>query len=415
VTGVSFSSLAVVLAVAFVAPLALGLVPRLRVPAVVLEIVLGIVIGPQVLGWARLDQPVQILSLVGLAFLLFLAGLEIDFDQLRGQLLRVAAIAFGASLAVALVAGLALEAAGLVHDALLGGVILTATSLGLVIPVLKEGGHIDSRLGQLVIAGSSIADFSAVVLLSLLFSRDTSDTTTELVLLGVFVAAVALVIVVLTRRGRSMAISRVLIRLQDTTAQIRVRGAMLLLLLLVVLAQNLGLETILGAFVAGAIVSVIDRDAVQTHPLFRVKLEAIGYGFLVPVFFVTSGMRFDLNALLDQPSTLLRVPVFLVALLIVRGLPAFLYRPVVGTRSSVAAGLLQATSLPFIVTATQIGVVLGAVSAGTAAAFVAAGLLSALLFPAASLAPLRTCAVVVDPADRDGRGTGPGGPTLDAR
>jgi Kef-type K+ transport system membrane component KefB len=411
-TDVSFSSLAVVLGVAFVAPLALGLIPRLRVPAVVLEIVLGIVVGPQVLGWATVDQPVQILSLVGLAFLLFLAGLEIDFDQLRGRLLRVAAIGFGASLVLALLAGLALEVAGLVRDSLLGGVILTATSLGLVIPVLKEGGHIDSRLGQLVIAGASIGDFSAVVLLSLLFSRDTSDTTTKLVLLAVFVAAVALVIVALTRRGRSMRLSRVLIRLQDTTAQIRVRGAMLLLLLLVVLAQNLGLETILGAFVAGAIVSAIDRTAVQTHPLFKVKLEAIGYGFLVPVFFVTSGMRFDLNALLDNPSTLLRVPVFLVALLVVRGVPAFLYRSVVGTRSSVAAGLLQATSLPFIVTATQIGVVIGAVSAATAAAFVAAGLLSALVFPIASLALLRTCETEPEVgADPD---TDDGGPTLDA-
>ncbi len=410
-TAVSFSSLAVVLGVAFAAPLALGLVPKLRIPAVVLEIGLGIVVGPQVLGWARLDQPVQILSLVGLAFLLFLAGLEIDFDQLRGRLLRVAAVGFGASLVLALIAGLVLETAGLVRDSLLGAVILTATSLGLVIPVLKEGGHINSRLGQLVVAGASIGDFSAVVLLSLLFSRDTSDTTSKLVLLGVFVLAVAVVIVALTRRGRSMPISRVLVRLQDTTAQIRVRGAMLLLLLLVVLAQNLGLETILGAFVAGAIVSVIDHDAVQTHPLFRVKLEALGYGFLVPIFFVASGMRFDLNALLDHPSTLARVPVFLVALLVVRGMPALLYQPVVGTRSSVAAGLLQATSLPFIVTATQIGVVIGAVSAATAAAFVAAGLLSALVFPVAALALLRSCPTDGDPL-ADGEPE-PGGPTID--
>jgi Sodium/hydrogen exchanger family len=138
---VSFSSLTVVLGVAFAAPLALGLVPRLRIPAVVLEIVLGIVVGPQVLGWAKVDQPVQILALVGLAFLLFLAGLEIDFNQLRGRLLRVAAVGFGATLVLALLVGLALETAGLVRDSLLGGVILTAISLGLVIPVLKERSH----------------------------------------------------------------------------------------------------------------------------------------------------------------------------------------------------------------------------------------------------------------------------------
>jgi len=258
-----------------------------------------------------------------------------------------------------------------------------------VIPVLKEGGHVDSSLGQLVIAGASIGDFSAVILLSLLFSKDSSDPTTRLVLLGVFVVAIAVVIAALTRHSRRMRISNVLVKLQDTTAQIRVRGAVLLLVLLVVLAGHLGLETILGAFVAGALVSLVDRDAITTHPLFRVKLEAIGYGFLVPIFFVSSGIRFDLDALLDEPSTLARVPIFLVALLFVRALPAFVYRPLVGKRSAAAAGLLQATSLPFIVAATQIGLSIHALTAATASAFVAAGLLSALAFPAIALALLR--------------------------
>jgi Kef-type K+ transport system membrane component KefB len=138
---VSFGSLAIVMAVAFVTPLALGLVPRVHIPAVVVEIVLGIIIGPDVLGWASADEPVEILSIVGLAFLLFLAGLEIDLDQLRGRLLRIAGAGFAVSLVLALVAGLALDAAGLVKSPLLAAVILTATSLGLVIPVLKEGGH----------------------------------------------------------------------------------------------------------------------------------------------------------------------------------------------------------------------------------------------------------------------------------
>jgi len=205
-----------------------------------------------------------------------------------------------------------------------------------------------------------------------------------------FVLAVALIVFALSRHRHSMPISRVLTRLQDTTAQIRVRGSMLLLLILVVLAGEFGLETILGAFIAGAIVSVLDRDGVRTHPQFRLKLEAIGYGFLIPVFFVTSGLRFDLNALLDEPSTLLRVPVFLGALLVVRGVPAFVYRPLVGTRGAVVAGLLQATSLPFIVAAMDIGVAIGAVTRATAAAFIAAGLLSALVFPIVALGVLRS-------------------------
>jgi len=401
VPDVSFDSLAVVMGVAFAIPLLLGLAPRLRVPAVVLEIVAGIVVGPQVLGWATPDEPVAILALVGLAFLLFLAGLELDLDQLRGRLLRVAGLGFLVSLVLALGAGELLDATGQVHQPLLTAVILTATSLGLVIPVLKEAGQLDTRLGQLAVAGASIGDFAAVILLSLLFSRDSTGTGTKAALLGAFVAAVVLLGYLLTRRSRRMRVSSVLLRLQDTTAQIRVRGAMLLLLLMVVLAEHLGLETILGAFVAGAIVSVVDRDATRTHPQFKIKLEAIGYGFVIPAFFVTSGMRFDLNALLDHPSVLVKVPIFLAALLFARGVPAFVYRPLVGTRGAAVAGLLQATSLPFIVAATQIGVAIHALDAATAAAFVGAGLLSALLFPTVALGLVRDVRPTVPMAPGD--------------
>jgi Kef-type K+ transport system membrane component KefB len=380
---VSFNSLAVVLAVAFFSRLVLGLVPRLRVPAVVVEIVLGIVIGPAVLGWARIDEPVQILSVVGLAFLLFLSGLELDVTELRGRLLRAALLGLSLSVGLALVAGYVLDAVGLVSDPLLVGVTLLATSLGLVVPVLKEGGLNGTPFGQLVIVGATLGDFSAILLLSLLFSRDASGTGSKLILLGVFAALLVVVSLAIGGWGRNMRISQVLVRLQDTTAQIRVRGAMLLLVGLVVLAAHTGLETILGAFVAGAVVSIVDRDAARTHPLFRVKLDAIGYGFLVPVFFITSGMRFDLDALRDDTWTLLLVPIFLAALVVVRGVPAWLYRRQVGSvPATAAAGLLQATSLPFIVTASMIGVDIGALSAATASAFVAAGLLSAVLFPA---------------------------------
>ncbi len=383
----SFSSLAVVLAVAFFARLILGLVPRLRVPGVVIEIVLGIIVGPAMLGWAEVDAPVEILSLVGLAFLLFLSGLELEVDELRGAVLRVTLLALAASIALGLVAGVALDAGGLVDDPLLVGITLVATSLGLVVPVLKEGGLVGTPLGRLVFVGSTLGDFAAVLLLSLLFSRDASGTSTKLILLAVFVLLLAVVGLSVARSGRNMRISDVLVRLQDTTAQIRVRGAMLLLVALVVLAEHTGLETILGAFLAGAVVSVVDRDTAHTHPLFRVKLDAIGYGLLIPIFFVSSGMRFDLDALLDDASTLTLVPMFLLALLVVRGLPAAFYRRQVGSgRATVAAALLQATSLPFIVTAAMIGVDIGVLTPAAGSAFVAAGLLSALLFPAIALA-----------------------------
>src|SRR5207244_6682372 len=174
----------------------------------------------------------------------------------------------------------------------------------------------------------------------------------------------------------------------DTTAEIRVRIAVLLLIAFVAMAERLGLETILGAFIAGELLNLVDKDT-STHPNFRLKLEAIGYGFLVPVFFVTSGLRFDLGALLDSPSAFARVPLFLLALLVVRGVPALLYSRTVGRREAVAAALLQATSLPFIVTATQIGVILHKIRPVTGAALVSAGLLSVVVFPPIALGLLR--------------------------
>jgi Kef-type K+ transport system membrane component KefB len=385
----SLAGVVVVAAVAFAVPLLLGLVSGLRLPPVVLEIVVGILLGPSVLGWVRVDVPLQVLSVLGLAFLLFLAGLEIDAHQLRGRLLGLVAAGFAASFAIGLAVSGGMAAVGLVDTPLLVAIILTATSLGVVIPVLKDAGQVQSGFGQLVIAAASVADFGAVILLSLFFSREASGPAAQLLLIGGLVLLAAAVGVALARAGRSTRLSEDLGRLQDSSAQIRVRGAVLLMALLVWVAQRLGLETILGAFLAGALLRLVDRDEMMTHPKFRVKLEALGYGFLVPVFFVVSGVRFNLRALTDHPANLRLVPLFLVMLLVVRGLPAWLYRSRVGGRRTLVAALLQATSLPFVVAATQIGMELGKLDQATGAALVAAGLLSVLLFPLAALTVLR--------------------------
>ncbi|WP_346073510.1 cation:proton antiporter [Saccharopolyspora thermophila] len=374
--------------IALLAPVLLGLVPRLRIPSVVLEIVAGVIVGPSVLGLVSVDQAVQVVALLGLAFLLFLAGLEVDPQRLRGALLRVALIGYVVSLAIGLAAGFSFGAAGWVRDPMLIAVALSATSLGLVVPVLKDAGRADHALGQTTIAASSVADFAAVVLLSLLFSVSGGSTGGRLVSLIVFAAFVAAIGTAVALAGRSMRLGDLFLRLQDTTAEIRVRAAVVLLVAFVVLAEGFGLESILGAFLAGAVVGFVDRDS-ATHPHFRTKLEAIGYGFLIPVFFVASGVQLDLGGLIATPPALLRVPLFLLALLLVRGFPALLFQRSLGTRDSVAVGLLQATSLPFLVAATQIGTALGLMTAVTGAALVCAGLLSVLLFPPAALVLLR--------------------------
>lgn len=385
---VSFDNVLLVAAIAVVAPLLLGLAPSLRVPAIVLEIVAGVVVGPSVLGWVEIDLPVSILSLLGLTFLLLLAGLEIDLHRLRGRLLGTALAGFGITLVLAIAAGSGFAGLGWTGSPLIVAVALSATGLGLIVPVLKDAGSADGLVGQTTIAGSSVADFGAVLLLSFLFSMTAGGATSRFVLVGGFALAVALIGLVITRVGMSMRLGDLLLRLQDTTAEIRVRLTVLLLAGFVVLAERFGLENLLGAFVAGAILGLLDRDS-ASHPHLRLKLEAIGYGFLVPFFFVASGLRLDLTGLVEDPSALLRVPLFLAALLVVRGAPAVLYAPTLGARASLAAALLQATSLPFIVAATQIGVELGQLNPVNAAALVSAGLLSVLIFPPAALALLR--------------------------
>jgi Kef-type K+ transport system membrane component KefB len=179
-----------------------------------------------------------------------------------------------------------------------------------------------------------------------------------------------------------------------------VRGAFLLLAIFVALAEKLGLEVILGAFFAGIILTVIDRDQVMSHPGFRTKLSAIGFGVFIPIYFVSSGLNFDLHALFASPSTVVRVPLFLLALLLIRGLPALLYRPILGDRRAAVAGLLQATSLPFIVAASQIGMELHVITKATGAALVAAGLLGVLIFPLTALTVLRRGDPAISTVDR---------------
>jgi len=385
---VSFSSVAVVAAVALLAPMVIGLT-GLRLPAIVLEILLGIAVGPQVLGWASVDEPVQVLSVFGLAFLLLLAGLEIEFDRLRGRLLGTTAVGFAVSFGLALAVGYVLKAGDLVRSPLLIAIILSATGLGIILPILKDAGETTTPFGQVVVAGASIAEVTPIVLLSLFFSGEAGGLGAKLVLLIGFLLFVLAVGATILGVQRSMRITSTLVRLQDTTAEIRVRGAFLLLAFFVVLASEFGLEAILGAFLAGATLKLVDRDEGMTHAFFHRKLEATGFGVFIPFFFVSTGIKLDVSSLFASGSALARVPIFLAALLLVRGLPALFYRGF-GNRAQVtAAGLLQATSLSIPVVAGQIGVDLGLIRPVNYVALVAAGLISVIVFPLVALTLLR--------------------------
>ena len=382
---ISFSGVLIIALVAVAVPVVLALVPRLPVPGAVLEVLAGILIGPSVLGWVHVNAPVQVLSDLGLGMLLFLAGLEIDIDSLRGPLGRLAGWAFGGSVVLGLACGLALSLAGAGAKPVFLAVVLTSTSAGLLLPLLKDGGQERTPFGQLVMTAAALAEVATIMMLSLLFSATSKTSSERLASLAMFLALLAAIALALGRVRNMTALDKMLDRLEDRSAQLRVRAALTLALAFAVLADRFGFASILGAFAAGLLVRSIDLTGRAPHPQFQTKLEGIGFGFLIPVFFITTGIQFDARALAGHPAAIAEIPLFLAALLVVRGLPAALYARRFGTRHAAVAGLMQATTLTFVIVATQIGTAAGQISTATGAALLAAGLLSAALFPAAAL------------------------------
>jgi Kef-type K+ transport system membrane component KefB len=381
---ISFNGVLVVGIVSVLVPLVLGFLPAVPVPAAVLEVIAGIVIGPAVLGLVHIDAAITVLSDLGLGMLLFLAGLEIDVDGLRGALGRLVGLAFAASVVLGIGSGYALSAAGLSSRPWFLAIVLMSTSAGLLLPLLKDAGEEATRFGQLVMTAAALAEVATIMLLSLLFSATSRTSASRLASLVIFLGLLAVVGLALGRVRRLDALDRLLDRLEDRSAQLRVRATLTLALAFGVLAYQFGFASILGAFAAGLLVRMIDLTGRAPHPQFEIKLQGIGFGFLIPIFFIATGVRFDLRALLHHPGAIAEVPLFLVALLVVRGLPALLYVRFIGRRRAAVAGLMQATTLTFVIVATQIGVAARLISTTTSASLLAAGLLSAAIFPAAA-------------------------------
>ena len=379
---ISFNSVLIIAAVAVLVPLVSGLLPWLPVPGAALEVIAGILVGPSVLGWVRVDAPVQVLSDLGLGMLLFLAGLEIDIERLRGPLARLAVSAFAVSVVLALICGYVFGLASHGEQPLLLAIILMSTSAGLLLPLLKDAQEESTAYGQLIMTAAALAEIVPIMLLSLFFSATSATPGAQAVSLAIFVVLLVLSGTALVWVRRLEPAGRLLNRLSDTSAQLRVRASLTLALAFGVLAYRFGFASILGAFAAGLLVRIVNLARGSPHPQFRIKLEGIGFGFLVPIFFISTGVEFPVKALFTNPTALAEVPLFLAALLLVRGLPALLYVRFAGRRRAEAAGLLQATTLTFVIVATQIGLATEKITPTAAASLLAAGLLSSVLFPA---------------------------------
>jgi Kef-type K+ transport system membrane component KefB len=381
VIDVDTGSFFAIVLVAAIAAITVAVLPKgTSPPVVVLELVMGIVIGPEVLGFAHSSDFIDFFSNLGLGMLFYFAGYEIDFERIRGAPMKLGALGWALSVALAYGIGGILAAAGVVVSFLYTGSAIATTAIGTLIPILKDSGGLKTRFGTYLLAAGGAGEFGPILLVTLVLT--TASPLHEAAILIAFVAlaiAVALASVRLAWRGWPA-----LEKTFEASSQLAVRITVVLVFGLVLLASQLGLDVLLGGFVAG----MITRAALKGHELqiFESKLTAVGFGFFVPFFFVTSGLEFDLGAL-GSAEALAKMALFFVLFLVVRGTPALLlYRKVLSTTERRALAFFSATELPLVVAITTIAVDADKMRTSTAAGLVGAAMLSTLIFPFVGIA-----------------------------
>jgi len=373
--------LLIVLLVAAIAPLFNELPIRLRLPLVVLELVFGILVGPHGLDLIAAEGHLRMLSSLGLSFLFFLAGMELDFSTLRGPPLTLGTLGWVASMALAFAATWGLSLAGIVTDPVLVAVALGTTAIGTLMPILREARELDTPFGRFVLGAGALGEFGPIVLFTLILAGD-QGLALQSGLLAAFIF-IALACAAVALRLRPPHVVDALARGLHSTSQLPIRVSMFILGGLVVLADALGLDLLLGAFAAGSLVGLVARG--PDAETFRHKLDALGFGFLIPIFFVTSGAQVDIPSLLASSGSIARVPLFLALFLLVRGLPALLYRRHLGSREQLLLALFSSTTLPLVVVIAGLGKATGRMLPENAAALVGAAILSVLIFPLIAL------------------------------
>jgi Kef-type K+ transport system membrane component KefB len=378
---VDTDSFFVIVTIAALAAITVAAVPkRYAPPVVVVELLMGIVVGPQVLDLAKTDDFIEFFSNLGLGMLFFFAGYEIDFERIKGTPLKLGAWGWLLSIALAYAIGGVLAAAGIILSFLYTGSAMATTAIGTLIPILRDNGELKTKFGTYLLAAGGVGEFGPILLVTLFLS--TKQPLHEAAILVAFILlaiAIALVSVRLAWRGWPA-----LERTFEASSQLAVRITVVLVFGLVLLAGKLGLDVLIGGFVAG----MITRLALKGHELqvFESKLTAVGFGFFVPFFFVTSGIEFDLDALASA-TALLKLVMFFGLFLVVRGAPALLlYRGVLSARDRAALAFYSATELPLVVAITTLAVDGGHMKSSTAAGLVGAAMFSTLVFPFVGLA-----------------------------
>jgi Kef-type K+ transport system membrane component KefB len=373
-------TLLVVVLIAALAPIVCSALPKARIPQVVVLILCGVLIGSHGLGLADTSS-IKLLSNVGLGFLFLLAGYELDPLLLREQAGKLAIVGWVLSAIIAVGAVAVFGSLGYVHDFVPIGLAFTTTALGTLLPILHDNNMLSGRFGRFILAAGAVGELFPILAISL-FLTGRAEFVALISILAVCLAAILLI--ALPRVIGEAKLRAVVAQGRRATAQTTLRLSIVLLLLLLVAAQHFGLDAVLGALLAGMVLRTWTRRMeVDVVPLEE-KLDAVGYGFFIPIFFVTSGMTLDIQSIVKNP---LRLVVFFVLLLVVRGLPSLLvYRNALPVRQRVEMTFITATTMPLLIALAEIGLSDGVMIPANAAAMVGAGVLSVLVFPSIAAA-----------------------------
>ena len=374
----------IIIAAAALAPMLVDMVTRVKLPVVVIEIALGIIVGPQVLAWAGTSPVIEAFSQLGLAFLFFLAGFEIDFDQIKGKPIKLAGSSWVFGLVVALVLSFILQKMGIVNSYLHVGVALATTAIGVLLPMLSDAGEKDTKFGNHVVAYGAVGEFAPIVMMAILLESERSGLSSALIFNG-FALLVFLGLLV-ARRWWPEKLMKLVAHTMHSSAQLAMRLTFFILVAFVVLTELLGLEFLLGAFAAGLILAQFVKRVPQSSERvakdIHIKFEGIGYGLLIPIFFVMTGIKFDLQALLNSSTSLMMLPVFLMLFFVVRGLPALIfYKTELNRKDRFSLGFFGSTELPLVIAITLLALDHDLMKADIATAMLGAAMLSVFIFP----------------------------------
>jgi len=405
----SFTPLLIVIFLAFAVPMLLARFKRLRLPIVVGELIAGIIVGRSGFAWVEHHDPVlDLLAEFGFVFLMFLSGMEIDFSSLGalgmkksegGKMkwgpLQLGLVSFAFTLLFSAGIGYLFYHFNFVQNPWMMALILSTTSLGIVVPVLKEKGISNGSYGQSLLVAALIADFATMFLITVLVAAISAGLTLDILLIGVlFVAFFFMYRFGMLFFNRWKVIRRTIEELSSATAQIKVRAAFTIMLLFVVLSEKIGTEIILGAFLAGAIVSLLKQPEDES---LEHELNAIGFGFFIPIFFIMVGVDFNLAALTNSPQALVLAPLLILAALVVKFVPALVFKLAYTWRQTLGAGAILSSRLSLIIAASAIGLRLGIISESVNSAIVLVSLITV------SFAPVIFSRIIPSAVDMDGR------------